>query len=673
MRVRTILIQLGAFLRRVIVPPDPLLRGTSVSRQMWAALTVGPWGSALAALILVFAAYLDCATLGYAPADRVAVLENPVARGDTPLATVFGAPTSTDGTGLESYQPLALLSQRLEQALAPAEPLFAHRISVGLHAVNTLLLLALMRRLSNHQWLVRAVTCLFATQPLSSSSVGYLVGRGQLLATLGVLASLYLFIRSGAPAGSGAGTVVADPDPSSPRCASLGRWLPLFLGPVAAAFGLFSAESALVLPWLLAGYLLAFEPSAGPRRWLGVGAHVAVVALYLVARQAALQGWGIPPAPDLLASDHLRGLLRHLGAMIRIVLVPTEVDWMKSLAIGQSLWNYVFFGLAGLGILTAGLSLSLQRRRLPWAWFGMLWVILFGLPLAELSLRIGTAPESWLYLPSIGLWLTLATLVIATLQYFRWPRFFLRWAGIGCGVLLLVWCGRTSARLRDWRGQSAPLEITLRPTIRAARFHYRVGLVLLRAEESKSALQQLRVSLTIEPRDLAARTQLALTLHRLGERDEALENLRELLEERPDDADLLLLAGGILAEKRYFREARQFFERMIRVGAPSAAACNSLGWLLATSPDPAVRNGREALQWAQRALQLAGEDDPESLDTLAAAYAEIGNFVKAVPLAQKASQITAKQGDYALSGAMLDREKLYNAHRPYRGARNPTP
>ncbi len=68
-----------------------------------------------------------------------------------------------------------------------------------------------------------------------------------------------------------------------------------------------------------------------------------------------------------------------------------------------------------------------------------------------------------------------------------------------------------------------------------------------------------------------------------------------------------------------------------------------LAWVLATAPDDAVRNGREALDLAQRRGELAGASDPAFLDTLAAAYAEAGSFSEAAKTASQAVDLAQRR------------------------------
>jgi tetratricopeptide (TPR) repeat protein len=91
-------------------------------------------------------------------------------------------------------------------------------------------------------------------------------------------------------------------------------------------------------------------------------------------------------------------------------------------------------------------------------------------------------------------------------------------------------------------------------------------------------------------------------------------------------------------------------------------SANALAWMLATSPYSEVRNGPEAVQYAGQAASGSKWKDPEILDTLAAAYAESGNFDQAINVERQA--IALLQEGPASRGFAL-RLELYNARKPY--------
>jgi Flp pilus assembly protein TadD len=95
-------------------------------------------------------------------------------------------------------------------------------------------------------------------------------------------------------------------------------------------------------------------------------------------------------------------------------------------------------------------------------------------------------------------------------------------------------------------------------------------------------------------------------------------------------------------------------------------AQNNLAWLLATCPEASSRDGQRAMALARQAMQLSGVTNPQLLDTLAAAYAEAGQFGEAVEMARRALSLPATQNNKALADALQTRLKLYETNLPYR-------
>jgi len=92
-------------------------------------------------------------------------------------------------------------------------------------------------------------------------------------------------------------------------------------------------------------------------------------------------------------------------------------------------------------------------------------------------------------------------------------------------------------------------------------------------------------------------------------------------------------------------------------------AFNALAWILATSEDSAIRDGANAMVFAEKAVAATNRKTPAELDTLAAAYAEAGQFKKAVSTEKEAIallQTEAEQNDYRT------RLKLFEVRLSYR-------
>ena len=110
------------------------------------------------------------------------------------------------------------------------------------------------------------------------------------------------------------------------------------------------------------------------------------------------------------------------------------------------------------------------------------------------------------------------------------------------------------------------------------------------------------------------------------------------------------------------------YERALQISPENLAALSNLAWLLATSPDPLLRDGSEAVQLAERAESGSsrGDKHPAVLRILAAAYAEAGQFGDAKETAQHALEAANIQGNTTLSNALRDEIALYELGLPYR-------
>jgi TPR repeat protein len=108
-------------------------------------------------------------------------------------------------------------------------------------------------------------------------------------------------------------------------------------------------------------------------------------------------------------------------------------------------------------------------------------------------------------------------------------------------------------------------------------------------------------------------------------------------------------------------EAVKWFRKAAEGGA--VKSFSALAWILATSNDSAIRDGSNAMVFAEKAVAVTNRKTPAELDTLAAAYAEAGQFEKAVSTEHEAIallQTEAEQNDYRT------RLELFEARLPYR-------
>lgn len=162
--------------------------------------------------------------------------------------------------------------------------------------------------------------------------------------------------------------------------------------------------------------------------------------------------------------------------------------------------------------------------------------------------------------------------------------------------------------------------------------HFNLGLYLMQKGHPDQALPELERAVTLDPRLPSGEEALGGAYQALGDNSEALAHWRKAIVLEPANVNVRVYAARILA----------------------------------SSPDVSLRNGTEAVAFAEKANELTSGTDPTVLDTLAAAYAEAGQFPKARSSANRALDLALAKGDDAMAGAIRNRISLYKTNTPFR-------
>ncbi len=181
--------------------------------------------------------------------------------------------------------------------------------------------------------------------------------------------------------------------------------------------------------------------------------------------------------------------------------------------------------------------------------------------------------------------------------------------------------------------------------------HYNLGHVLLASGRTAEAIPQFQSALDAEPDLGHAHYQLGVALSKAGRLGEAIPHLERAAELQPDFADGQSDLGAALLKMNRPGEAAIHLQRALELQPDLSEAGKNLlhaAWILATSPDPSLRNGTQAVAAALRINQLTGGTNARTLATLAAAYAETGKFTEAQAAAKQAAQLAGAQSNSAL-------------------------
>jgi tetratricopeptide (TPR) repeat protein len=193
---------------------------------------------------------------------------------------------------------------------------------------------------------------------------------------------------------------------------------------------------------------------------------------------------------------------------------------------------------------------------------------------------------------------------------------------------------------------------------------YRIrGVAYLRKGDADKALPDLNESLRLMPRHFAALVARSEAFRKKRENAKAISDLEEALSLQPRNAMLCQMLGAIYKEQRDWTRALKWYQEGVSRDPAESHAQNALARLRATCPDAAIRDGKQAVEAAKRACDATAWKIPVTLDTLAAAYAESGNFEEAI----RWERAALENADFAASAGANARQRLqlYESHQAY--------
>jgi len=228
--------------------------------------------------------------------------------------------------------------------------------------------------------------------------------------------------------------------------------------------------------------------------------------------------------------------------------------------------------------------------------------------------------------------------------------------------------------LLDWftsqyRAANIPEFVNVRPEQFGAiverfadyRTHFSAGMNYARYAEYAKALEELLKVLEEKADHIEANYWVGVCLAKTGREKEAVPYLRHALKLSPNLAKAHGWLGSLLSRQGDYREALSHLEMALKANPGDHGIALNLAWMLATCPDPAYRDGKRAVVIAERVVASTPGDHADTLDCLAAAYAEAGRFDQAVRTAQRALLLRPANARAAFQGPL----RLYQAGKPF--------
>ena len=521
--------------------------------------------AALLALLVGVAAagvYANTAGHGFALDDNFIIRDNARVHGIERIDRAVTEPYWPNAPGaIGLYRPLTSASYALQWEYWEGWPAPYHLANIGLHALVSLLVLALLLRLTA-PLPAAAGALLFAVHPVHTEAVANVVGRAELLAAFFFLAAclLYLGRRDAEDRGADRWWVAA----------GTGALYLLALG---------AKEIAVTLP----GALLVLEAArartpahdrpalaearggaASPepswirrvvRRWPVYVATVGALAVYLTTRASVL---------GTAVGNDEAGVLRPLSAgqrvltavsvwpeYLRLLLFPAHLVADYSPGVLMPVTRFGWPVVAGLATALAVASLALLAwRSARLVTIGILWFAVVVLPVSNLLLPIGVLlAERTLYLPSVGIALAAAgALAWADGRGAPW-----RTPAYAVLLLALVAAGvRTWTRNPVWRDTPTVIRSLAADHPESFRVQWLRGDELRREGRLDEAIPLYRGAVHLVPFHYQLRVELGQLLLQAGRPDEAVAELaaaRDAVPALPDAAirlvEALLLANRV--------------------------------------------------------------------------------------------------------------------------------
>jgi tetratricopeptide (TPR) repeat protein len=193
-----------------------------------------------------------------------------------------------------------------------------------------------------------------------------------------------------------------------------------------------------------------------------------------------------------------------------------------------------------------------------------------------------------------------------------------------------------------------------------------LGHGLLLKGDLDGAIACFQKAASLKPDLVEAWYSLGKVFLQKGDWDQAIACGRQAMKINPRYEDTGASLGTALFQKGETREAMAVWQQALEIKPDQLSVLNNLAWLLATTHDASLRNGAKAVALAKQAEQLSGGANPEILRTLAAAYAESGNYGLASVTARRALELAVEQKNDALAATLQKEIKLYEAGAPAR-------
>jgi tetratricopeptide (TPR) repeat protein len=550
-------------------------------------------GALLALAVLVaFWPILDNDFVSYD--DNTYVTDNPHVKQGLTRETIAWTFTATQAA---NWHPLTWISHILDWEMYGGEPRGHHLTSLLFHVLNTLLLFAVLRRMTGAVGRSAFVAALFGVHPLHVESVAWIAERKDVLSTTLWLLAIWAYLHYVRK-------------PSARR---------LVLVAAALALGLTAKPMLVTLPFtllLLDFWPLARWPKPGDRNrrrllWALVREKIPLFALVaassLITFAVQRQGLAMSSLDDIPLAQRLGNAAASYAVYLQKTFWPVDLAVYYPHPVQSLSPVAVAISIAILVALTAA-AVALRRER-RYLLVGWLWYLGTLVPVVGVVQVGGQAlADRYTYVPLIGIFVILAWGIPDLLRTTsRVAPADPRWLALPAVLVVALLAGVTRNQAGYWRDSATLFTHALQVTENNYIAHVHLGIARAAEGRFEESLRHYERALAIRPGDARARYNLGVLLASQGRYEEAVEHYAAALRARPAHARTHNNMGTALLSMGRVGEAETHFAEAIRLDPGYGGAVSNLAAAL-------YAQGRYREAWAEvaRARQL-GFSPPQGL------------------------------------------------------------
>ncbi len=520
--------------------------------------------------------------------DDVYVYKNPNILSGLTLNNIKWAFTTNHAA---NWHPVTWLSLMADSTVFGAKAGAMHLVNVLFHMANTLLLFAVLKRMTKAFWQSAFIAALFALHPLHVESVAWIAERKDVLSTFFWFLTMLFYVRYA-------------------ECPSLLRYSVTLL---AFGLGLLSKPMLVTLPVIL--LVIDYWPIGRFSQFTIKKAFIEKIPFLILSVLSSIitflvqqRGGAVPPEFILPLDTRLANAVCSYLIYIEKMFWPVQLGVLYPYSYNSM--TKVLFSAAILIIITVFVIYNLRSRK--YLFTGWFWYLITLVPVIGIvQVGIQAYADRYTYIPLTGLFIMAVFGVCDLFKNIAYKKYIL----ITLAAAILLFCAiLTSVQLIFWKDSGSLFERTLAVTEKnvfilnnyanvlgaegkyreaagyleqAAAYmpdspdiHNNYGKALQDLGQLDKAIEQYKTALKIDPANEFARYNLIIALIAKGDLEGAIGECRIALGSNPNDFEMQNRLGGLLQKQGKLNEAIDCYRKALEINPDYKEARENLASVL---------------------------------------------------------------------------------------------